>query len=58
MLAYAKEDIQALGVGYIVLHRDELSSQDFEIIRTAFVSVFSDPDYVDDTLIVWKIRSD
>lgn len=53
-LAHAVDDLRLLQVGYVVLHRDELSIQDFETVRAALETVLSTPQFEDDRLTVWK----
>ena len=54
-LLQAREDLRLLQVGCVVLHKDELSDQDSQTVRTALETVLSTPDFEDDALTVWKV---
>jgi hypothetical protein len=37
------------------LHRDELSGQDFRIVRQALKTLLSNPKYEDNAITVWQL---
>lgn len=56
MMATAKQDLNALGVYYIILHKDKLADKDATKIYTALCEALAMPEYEDEYIAVWHNR--
>ena len=54
-LSNARSDLRVLNIDHVVLHRDELSENDFYFIRENLIRVLQTPYYEDDFLSVWEV---
>ena len=52
-MAAAADGLRSVEVGYVVLHKAEVSTEDEAAVYQALVSVLAEPIYVDDRLVVW-----
>lgn len=52
----ASDDLGPLDVGHVILHRDEVLTEDYETLRTALEAVLSAPTHEDDRLVVWEME--
>mgnify|MGYP006291293939 CR=1 FL=1 len=57
MMATAKQDLNALGVYYIILHKDKLDDRDATKIYHAMCEVLTLPEYEDKYIAVWYNQS-
>lgn len=49
------EDLHSLRVQYVILHKDELSVDDSQVINRALLALLSAPEYQDNRIIVWQL---
>jgi hypothetical protein len=56
VLQAGADDLSLLDVGYVILHRDEVSIEDYVTLRAALEAVLSAPTHEDDRLVVWEIE--
>jgi hypothetical protein len=57
VMARGLEDLRSLDVQYVILHKDELSVEDSQVVRTALGTLLSDPKHEDDVITVWQLDS-
>jgi hypothetical protein len=55
LIAQARQELAALGVGHVVLHRDQLAPRDFEIIRAALNAALDTPTFEDARTTLWDV---
>lgn len=55
IMARGLQDIHSLDVQYIILHKNELSIENSQIVRTALITLLSNPEYEDNTIVVWQL---
>jgi hypothetical protein len=56
IMSQAVKDFSELNIEYVILHEDELSSDDFESLHVALESILGDPNYEDDRITTWEIH--
>jgi hypothetical protein len=56
ILSQASRDLRELDIRYVILHRDALPPEDFQVVYTALVSVLAQPQYEDGQIQVWELH--
>jgi len=55
MMSQGVDDLHSLDVQRVILHKDMLHDDAIHIVYTALATLLSDPEYENDTIVVWQI---
>ena len=54
LIAAAESDLEALGIHYVILHKDALSEQEAVLLYDVIYEVLADPIHEDQYIVVWE----
>lgn len=55
-LSQARKELSELDIKYVILHKNALSTEDFDTVRPALITVLNQPEYEDNRIMAWEFH--